>query len=164
MLEHLNWSELLRSMQDPFTNAPEPAPAAPSPSEAASASGSAPPPSAATEPSQAPPESPSRPQPQEDQVVRLLKENKEVYDKLIYHAFPRALGNGSASLDGFRYYMIVGHSSFFLDYVLNPDRVARHILSADLCPRKDGYCLPGTQLRRHREFQFPQFVLPRVCD
>ena len=40
-------------------------------------------------------------------VDRLLQNNKDVYDKLIDHPFPKSLGDGSASLDGFRYYLIV---------------------------------------------------------
>ncbi len=48
------------------------------------------------------------PQP-EGFVARLLKDNKVVYNELINHPFPQSLGNGSASLDGFRYYMIVSY-------------------------------------------------------
>jgi len=121
MLENLNWIELLRSMQDPFTTAstePEPEPAsdsesAPSASApSASARSTSARPSAATESSsQAPP------QPKEKPVDKLLKDNEDVYKRLVNHPFPRALGDGTASLDGFRYYMIVGHS-FFLPSVL----------------------------------------------
>jgi hypothetical protein len=46
---------------------------------------------------------------QEDTVAELLKRNQDVFDEVINHPFPRALGNGTASLDGFRYYMIVSH-------------------------------------------------------
>ena len=46
---------------------------------------------------------------QEDAVAELLKKNEDVFDEVINHPFPRALGKGTASLDGFRYYMIVGY-------------------------------------------------------
>ncbi|KAJ7858373.1 hypothetical protein B0H14DRAFT_662277 [Mycena olivaceomarginata] len=36
----------------------------------------------------------------------LLARNQDVFDAVINHAFPRAFGKGSASLDGFRYYMV----------------------------------------------------------
>ncbi|KAI6009768.1 hypothetical protein BKA83DRAFT_4415326 [Pisolithus microcarpus] len=39
-------------------------------------------------------------------VAELLKRNHDVFDKIINHSFPRKLGDGTASLDGFRYYMI----------------------------------------------------------
>lgn len=54
--------------------------------------------------------SPPQPQLQEDAVEKLLKDNDDVFDSLINHPFPQALGDGSASLDGFRYYMIVSLS------------------------------------------------------
>lgn len=58
-------------------------------------------------------ESTSKPPPQpelrEDAVAELLEKNQDVLDEVINHPFPRALGKGTASLDGFRYYMIVGH-------------------------------------------------------
>ncbi|KAI6169023.1 hypothetical protein EDD17DRAFT_458170 [Pisolithus thermaeus] len=47
-----------------------------------------------------------QPEPQENAVDKLLEENRDVYTELINHAFPQALGDGSAPLDGFRYYMI----------------------------------------------------------
>ncbi|KAM6491916.1 hypothetical protein JOM56_012554 [Amanita muscaria] len=66
-----------------------------------------PPPSAAAVPaSPPPPKGPPQPQVQEDAVAKLLEDNNDVFDRLINHPFPRALGDGSASLDGFRYYMI----------------------------------------------------------
>ncbi|KAJ7885565.1 hypothetical protein B0H14DRAFT_1346388 [Mycena olivaceomarginata] len=52
------------------------------------------------------PESTSEPPPREDAVAELLKKNQDVFDEVINHPFPRALGKGTASLDGFRYYMI----------------------------------------------------------
>ncbi|KAJ7796428.1 hypothetical protein B0H14DRAFT_3158061 [Mycena olivaceomarginata] len=52
------------------------------------------------------PASPPQPQLQEDAVAELLKKNQDVFDKVINHPFPRAFGDGTASLDGFRYYMI----------------------------------------------------------
>ncbi|KIK17688.1 hypothetical protein PISMIDRAFT_24847 [Pisolithus microcarpus 441] len=42
----------------------------------------------------------------EGAVAELLKRNHGVFDKIISHSFPRKLGDGTASLDGFRYYMI----------------------------------------------------------
>ncbi|KAJ7722699.1 hypothetical protein B0H16DRAFT_1599958, partial [Mycena metata] len=50
--------------------------------------------------------SPSQPQPQEDAVAELLRRNQKVFNEVINHPFPRAFGKGTASLDGFRYYMI----------------------------------------------------------
>ncbi|KAF8125682.1 hypothetical protein K438DRAFT_1005370 [Mycena galopus ATCC 62051] len=52
------------------------------------------------------PPPPPQPQIQEDAVAELLKKNKAVFDQVINHSFPRKLGEGTASLDGFRYYMI----------------------------------------------------------
>ena len=69
------------------------------------------PPSAEPAPSSAPvppPSASSVPRFQQDAVAELLKTNQDVFDEIVNHSFPRALGNGSASLDGFRYYMIVG--------------------------------------------------------
>ena len=68
-----------------------------------------PPPTAASAASQAPSNRLPQPQLQEDAVTKLLEENHDVFDKLINHPFPQTLGDGSASLDGFRYYMIVSH-------------------------------------------------------
>ncbi|KAI6160606.1 hypothetical protein EDD17DRAFT_1600181 [Pisolithus thermaeus] len=42
----------------------------------------------------------------EGAVAELLKRNCDVFEKIINHSFPRKLGDGTASLDGFRYYMI----------------------------------------------------------
>ncbi|KAJ7762886.1 hypothetical protein B0H16DRAFT_1805605 [Mycena metata] len=42
-----------------------------------------------------------------DAVAELLERNKDAYNNVINHPFPRALGDGTASLDGFRHYMIV---------------------------------------------------------
>ncbi|KAI6107725.1 hypothetical protein EV401DRAFT_429959 [Pisolithus croceorrhizus] len=42
----------------------------------------------------------------EGAVAELLKRNRDVFEKIINHSFPRKLGDGTASLDGFRYYMI----------------------------------------------------------
>lgn len=44
-------------------------------------------------------------------VEQLLDYNKDVYNQLIEHPFPKSLGGGTASLDGFRYYLIVRHFS-----------------------------------------------------
>ncbi|KAJ7731887.1 hypothetical protein B0H16DRAFT_1582787 [Mycena metata] len=49
---------------------------------------------------------PPRPKFLENAVAELLKRNLDVYSNVINHPFPRALGEGTASLDGFRYYMI----------------------------------------------------------
>ena len=65
-------------------------------------------PAPASTPTPAPTSQPQS-QLQEDAVAELLKRNKDVLDELINHPFPRTLGNGTASLDGFRYYMIVSH-------------------------------------------------------
>ncbi|KAF8136871.1 hypothetical protein K438DRAFT_1786440 [Mycena galopus ATCC 62051] len=54
-----------------------------------------------------PPPPPPQPQFQEDAVAELVKKNQDVFDKVLNHPFPQALGMGTASLDGFRYYMIV---------------------------------------------------------
>lgn len=55
--------------------------------------------------------SPPQPQLQKDAVAELIKKNQDVFDKIIDHPFPQALGNATASLDGFRYYMIVSSLS-----------------------------------------------------
>ncbi|KAF8153715.1 hypothetical protein K438DRAFT_1987423 [Mycena galopus ATCC 62051] len=52
------------------------------------------------------PPPPPQPQLQEDAVAELLKKNQDVFNEVINHPFPQALGAGTASLDGFRYYMI----------------------------------------------------------
>ncbi|KAJ7757878.1 hypothetical protein B0H16DRAFT_656624 [Mycena metata] len=44
--------------------------------------------------------------PPQDAVAELVKRNQKAFDKVVNHPFPRALGEGTASLDGFRYYMI----------------------------------------------------------
>ncbi|KAF8217136.1 hypothetical protein K438DRAFT_411856 [Mycena galopus ATCC 62051] len=43
---------------------------------------------------------------EENAVAKLLERNKDVFNEALNHPFPRALGEGTASLDGFRYYMI----------------------------------------------------------
>ena len=59
------------------------------------------------------PAGPAHPQhrtlPQVDAVAILRNRNQDVYDQILNHPFPKALGNGTASLDGFRYFMVVGH-------------------------------------------------------
>ena len=96
---------LLQQDQPPLLPGPPPKPAPPSPST------SGPPPRAASEPASPLPRrlAPPTSQLQEDAVEELLKKNKDVFDEVINHPFPQALGKGTASLDGFRYYMIVGH-------------------------------------------------------
>jgi hypothetical protein len=79
-----------RLQQDQFPLRPPPAAPAPSPAPA-------PPPSASSVPLFQP-----------DVVAELHKSNQDVFDEIVNHSFPRAFGNGTASLDGFRYYMIVG--------------------------------------------------------
>ncbi|KAJ7878010.1 hypothetical protein B0H14DRAFT_2712387 [Mycena olivaceomarginata] len=64
---------------------------------------SRPPPAVAGPASAASPE--RLPQP-EDAVEKLLRDNDDVFERLINHPFPQMLGDGTASLDGFRYYMI----------------------------------------------------------
>ncbi|KAJ7744664.1 hypothetical protein B0H16DRAFT_1559768 [Mycena metata] len=49
---------------------------------------------------------PPQPQIQEGAVAELLEKNQDVFDKVLNHPFPQAFGKGSASLDGFRHYMI----------------------------------------------------------
>ncbi|KAJ7722685.1 hypothetical protein B0H16DRAFT_346841 [Mycena metata] len=67
----------------------------------------APPPRAASAPaSSRPPGRLPAPQLQEDAVAELVKRNQDVFDEVINHSFPRSFGKGTASLDGFRYYMI----------------------------------------------------------
>ncbi|KAJ7740129.1 hypothetical protein B0H16DRAFT_1694352 [Mycena metata] len=44
--------------------------------------------------------------PPQNAVEELVKRNQKAYDKVVNHPFPRSLGDGTASLDGFRYYMI----------------------------------------------------------
>jgi hypothetical protein len=109
ILNHLGLSGQLQPQQDqpstppPPTTLPAPAPApAPAPPP--------PPPAAAAAAPPTPPKPPPQSQLQEDAVAKLLEDNDDVFDKLINHPFPQALGDGSASLDGFRYYMIVSHS------------------------------------------------------
>ncbi|KAF8149743.1 hypothetical protein K438DRAFT_1779223 [Mycena galopus ATCC 62051] len=85
-------------------------PTPPSASAAPPAYTSVPPPPAAsvsTLPLPPGPLPPPQPQPQEEAVAELLKRNQDVFDEVINHPFPQALGKGTASLDGFRYYMIV---------------------------------------------------------
>ncbi|KAJ7740814.1 hypothetical protein B0H16DRAFT_1757534 [Mycena metata] len=69
--------------------------------------------SAASPPSEASAASPGTaggtlpPRPQvSDAVAELLRKNQKAFDDVINHPFPRALGEGTASLDGFRHYMI----------------------------------------------------------
>lgn len=45
-----------------------------------------------------------------DAVDSLIENNKEVWDAFISHKFPPMLANGSAPLDGFRYFMIVSQA------------------------------------------------------
>jgi len=106
ILNHLGLSGGIQPQQDqpsspsPPTTLPAPAPAPPVPAS----------PPAAVPASPAPPKCPPQPQLQDDAVGKLLEDNDDVFDRLINHPFPRALGDGSASLDGFRYFMIVSHS------------------------------------------------------
>ena len=86
-------------------------------------------------------------------VARLLKDNDDVYNKLINHPFPQSLGNGSASLDGFRYYMIVSYLlRLHLDHLFTPNsnRVARHKVFRALCPLEDACCCPFARFQGHR--------------
>ncbi|KAI5996724.1 hypothetical protein EDD15DRAFT_448321 [Pisolithus albus] len=87
-------SEPLRSQQAPPAPPPSGAPpaSAPPPSHSRGAAFPAPPSVQA--------------EPQENLVDKLVEENRDAYTELINHTFPRALGDGSAPLDGFRYYMI----------------------------------------------------------
>lgn len=108
LVERLDLTELLPEEDRPSSQPPPAAPAPPFVSE------SAPPPLAESVPtSQPPPRHPPPPSPQpqlrEGAVGELIKRNQDVYDKIINHRFPQALGNGTASLDGFRYYMIASH-------------------------------------------------------
>lgn len=94
-------SRLPADLSEPLR--PQQAQPAPPPSEAPPAS--APPPSHSR--GAAFPAPPSvQAEPQENVVDKLVEENRDVYTELIDHTFPQALGNGSAPLDGFRYYMI----------------------------------------------------------
>ena len=82
------------------------------------------PPSAAPAPSSTPAPSPSAssvPQFQQDAVAELHKTNQDVFDEIVNHSFPQAFGNGTASLDGFRHYMMVGQ--MYLWYVLGRSRL-----------------------------------------
>ncbi|KAJ7767625.1 hypothetical protein B0H16DRAFT_334001 [Mycena metata] len=67
---------------------------------------SVPPPSVGSLQMPEPLPSSSRPHLQEDAVAELLRRNRKVFNEVINHSFPQAFGNGTASLDGFRYYMI----------------------------------------------------------
>ncbi|KAF8153689.1 hypothetical protein K438DRAFT_362417 [Mycena galopus ATCC 62051] len=49
---------------------------------------------------------PPQPELWEDAVTELFERNKDVFDEVFNHPFPRSLGKGTASLDGFRYYMM----------------------------------------------------------
>ncbi|KAF7306288.1 Heme oxygenase-like protein [Mycena indigotica] len=77
-------------------------PVVPPPSPFSTAPSTSPPPAA----SPVPPPPQAKPQAQEDFVAELLKRNQDVFDAVINHPFPRAMGEGTASLDGFRYYML----------------------------------------------------------
>ncbi|KAJ7740817.1 hypothetical protein B0H16DRAFT_52522 [Mycena metata] len=67
------------------------------------------PPSAASAASPVTPGGTVLPRPQvQDAVAELLKRNQKAFDDVINHPFPQALGEGTASLDGFRHYMITG--------------------------------------------------------
>ncbi|KAJ7722689.1 hypothetical protein B0H16DRAFT_346998 [Mycena metata] len=85
----------------------------PLPTSPPSAASDASPPSTASTtspPSTASPGTPGGtlpPQPQvPDAVAELLKRNQDAFNNVVNHPFPRALGEGTASLDGFRHYMI----------------------------------------------------------
>ncbi|KAK7050653.1 hypothetical protein R3P38DRAFT_3256587 [Favolaschia claudopus] len=103
---------LVRSTSAPISGPPPAAPdsashpsirgSASSVSESAATSPSAPPASATVSPSPQ-----ARPNLEEGAVGEILRENREDYEEVINHAFPRAMGDGTASLDGFRYYMLV---------------------------------------------------------
>ena len=82
-----------------------------------------------------PPQPPPPPKPRVDAVAELLKTNQGAFDAIINHPFPRALGNGTASLDGFRYYMIV--SQMHPQYAFIHNRVARQAASGGLRPPRD---------------------------
>ncbi|KAJ7765234.1 hypothetical protein B0H16DRAFT_414896 [Mycena metata] len=72
---------------------------------AASASSTATSPTSAASPGTPGDTLPPRP-PVQDAVAELLKRNRDAFNNVINHPFPRALGEGTASLDGFRHYMI----------------------------------------------------------
>ena len=95
------------------------------------------------------------------QLENHSKDNDDVFDRLINHPFPQALGDGSASLDGFRYYMIVSEARrfFHLDYALTPNRVARHIVSGGLRALKDGCGCLVPQLQGRRVFPSTPYVI-----
>lgn len=44
-----------------------------------------------------------------DFVGVLIEENQDVWHELLNNRFCQAMGKGRASLDGFRYYMIVSY-------------------------------------------------------
>ena len=48
-----------------------------------------------------------------DHVQDLINNSGGCYNELIGHEFPQKLANATASLDGFRYYMIVSRRCFF---------------------------------------------------
>ena len=48
-----------------------------------------------------------------DHVQNLIDKSGGCYNNLTKHAFPQKLANGTASLDGFRYYMIVSRRCLF---------------------------------------------------
>ncbi|KAF8145103.1 hypothetical protein K438DRAFT_1992151 [Mycena galopus ATCC 62051] len=108
-----------RQLQQDQPLLPPSPPAKPTPPSASAAPPpytSVPPPPAAsvsTLPLPPGPLPPPQPQPQEEAVAELLKRNQDVFDEVINHPFPQALGKGTASLDGFRYYMI--QDMFYLE-------------------------------------------------
>ncbi|KAJ7235013.1 hypothetical protein B0H12DRAFT_1327574 [Mycena haematopus] len=108
--QSLSWLDslllsLIRNQLPPPENPTSPSASTPPPPYT-----SVPPPDSASVPALPLPPGPlplPPPQPQlEDAVTELLKKNRDVFDEVVDHPFPRALGKGTASLDGFRYYMI----------------------------------------------------------
>ncbi|KAG6843489.1 hypothetical protein H0H87_003921 [Tephrocybe sp. NHM501043] len=134
ILNRLN--DLIPPQQD---RSSRPAPPPHTQSAPTSPSAPAPPPPRSAPPTSAPQPPQSRPpqsQIEEDVVAKLLKDNIDVYEKLINHPFPQSLGNGTASLDGFRYYMIVSRSRIYsIQIVYQPWSEQQDTFYLETCAR-----------------------------
>ena len=53
---------------------------------------------------------PSVPAPREDHIRALIEANRQLWEDLVNHPFPRQMARGTAPLNGFRHYMIVSWS------------------------------------------------------
>ncbi|KAJ7750600.1 hypothetical protein B0H16DRAFT_1887778 [Mycena metata] len=97
-----SWASIVRDQQPLQHDQPLPTPSAYAPASESPSSTATGPASLLSPGHTLPPQ----PQIQEGAVAELLEKNQDVFKKVIDHRFPCALGDGTASLDGFRNYMI----------------------------------------------------------